>query len=358
MFYFLRNDQPPFYAFSQGSGNYEKPKGFKVVALVPFSSHERTVILDCYLQRNLVHNHGLLDGVVFLPQTQDAASLEWLTSIVEETPAYRISGPVDDLVGDSMDDGAMYIQIDGDVVFLEDNAIPTIVKTKLDHQNSLFVSANVVNEAALVGLHSHPGVTLPYLPELHRVPQTAASHFQTGNDWRASNLPPWDGPADFKVQKSFSPPFEGHRWLPSSDTEANQAPISASVYTKDGPGMSHWTVSAQQHYSFLHHLESGDLRRYKFPMWVDPVGSASPNFMCFWGIDKNDVRTAIQNNSSKGHDLRAMQETNQKTRHVIIDGKGLVSRYSTSSGTGGLDSTDLLQRYQAYAQEMVCLKTS
>lgn len=40
----------PFFAFSYGSGHFPKPHGFKVVALVPFNYHERTAILDCYLQ--------------------------------------------------------------------------------------------------------------------------------------------------------------------------------------------------------------------------------------------------------------------------------------------------------------------
>ena len=40
----------PFFAFSQGSGAFPKPHGFKIVALVPFNYHERTAILDCYLQ--------------------------------------------------------------------------------------------------------------------------------------------------------------------------------------------------------------------------------------------------------------------------------------------------------------------
>jgi hypothetical protein len=40
----------PFFAFSHGSGYFPKPQGFKIVALVPFRYHERTEILDCYLQ--------------------------------------------------------------------------------------------------------------------------------------------------------------------------------------------------------------------------------------------------------------------------------------------------------------------
>lgn len=46
----FRKDVSPFFAFSSGSRHLAKPDGFKVVALVPFNYHERTAILDCYLQ--------------------------------------------------------------------------------------------------------------------------------------------------------------------------------------------------------------------------------------------------------------------------------------------------------------------
>lgn len=45
----------PFFAFSQGSGHFLKPRGFKIVALVPFKYHDRTAILDCYLQVSLIY---------------------------------------------------------------------------------------------------------------------------------------------------------------------------------------------------------------------------------------------------------------------------------------------------------------
>lgn len=40
----------PFFAFSRGSGHFPKPDGFNIVALVPFTDHERTAVLDCYLR--------------------------------------------------------------------------------------------------------------------------------------------------------------------------------------------------------------------------------------------------------------------------------------------------------------------
>lgn len=46
----FNKDISPFFAYSHGSGYFPKPHGFKIVALVPFRFHERTEILDCYLQ--------------------------------------------------------------------------------------------------------------------------------------------------------------------------------------------------------------------------------------------------------------------------------------------------------------------
>lgn len=48
--FFFQQDQTPFSAFSNSTGYFEKPNGIKIVALVPFRQHERTSILDCYLQ--------------------------------------------------------------------------------------------------------------------------------------------------------------------------------------------------------------------------------------------------------------------------------------------------------------------
>lgn len=246
----------------------------------------------------------------------------------------------------------MYIRIDGDTVFLEDHTIPTIVKTKLDHPESLMVSANVANEAALASLHSHPGVALSYLPELHPTRQPLGSKFQLSQDWRDSNLPVWEGPASFQVQNGFKPPFEGHRWLQPVEMGSDRGPIASSMYTDTGPSMKEWTVAAQQHYSFLHHLELDRLSRYKFPIWVDPAEPISDNFGCFWGSDAR----ALQDIFGRTEDdlVKWWVGANGSRPHVSIDGKGLVSHYPADLGPDGLDATDLLDRYRAYAEERVC----
>ncbi|KAL1988513.1 hypothetical protein VTN96DRAFT_8908 [Rasamsonia emersonii] len=187
---------------------------------------------------------------------------------------------------------------------MEDSVIPTVVKTKLDHPDSLMVSANVIHQPVLADFHNRRGIALPYLPELYPVKQPSRNIPWLSHDWRASDLPRWDGPPDFSVQKGFRPPFQGHRWLLASDDEGadNRTYVATTINTANGPGWDSWTVHAQQHYSFLHHLERGDLHRYKFPLWVNPSGKVSHDFVCMWGADMD------------------MIEGSQKM-DIIIDGK-------------------------------------
>ncbi|EAW13332.1 uncharacterized protein ACLA_053780 [Aspergillus clavatus NRRL 1] len=352
----LRGLKAPFYAYSPGTGYFDKPAGIEIVALVPFKHHEQTSILDCYLQRNLVFNHGFLDRVTFVSQTNDTRSLEWLTSTVEDTAAYRISTTQDALDQTHLNKETLFIWLDGDTVFLEDQTIPTIVKTKLDHPNSLAVAANVVNQAALAALHSHSGITLPYLPEIDATSAIAQLSPEETQDWHASKLPRWSGPNDFNIREGFPTPAHKHRWLLSDENQVERTPISASMYTTEGPSFGHWTVKAQQHYSFLHHLELDDIYHYKFPSWSNPAESVSRNLLCFWEADASAVQFHILENDSQ-IPFRSKESTGGHARDIIIDGKGLAAHYSSDGEAEGLESTDILQRYGAYAREMACLDT-
>jgi hypothetical protein len=287
--------------------------------------------------------------VVFLPQTNDTESLEWLRSTAERTSAYFISETTDspfDVVDRVVE--TLFVWIDGNVVFIEDQTIPTMVKTKLDHPNSLIVSANVINQAALERLHSHPSIALPYLPELQ--PAQSIDH----DSWRASALPRWKGSTEFQVPRGFSQPFKNHRWLPSDIEGFDHTPIGMSVYSDDGLNMEDWTVKAQQHYSFLHHLELDELNRYKFPIWTNPTESMSTAFFSFTSADAETAEAFLQRNGSHTKALKVTENEDQRTKDVIIDGKGIAAHYSSEHGSKGLDDTDLLQRYRSFAREMVC----
>jgi hypothetical protein len=60
----------------------------------------------------------------------------------------------------------MYTKVDDDIVFIEDNAVATIVSAKLNNPELYVISANIVNQPPLSWVHHHLGVVKPYLPEL------------------------------------------------------------------------------------------------------------------------------------------------------------------------------------------------
>ncbi|KAH0565268.1 hypothetical protein GP486_001333 [Trichoglossum hirsutum] len=247
-----------------------------------------------YFQRNLVHHGGFLDEVVFLQRTSDQEDIDWLHTTVSKTPGYSIANYTEDRVSnyahswDLCEPGTMYIKIDDDIVFIEDTTIPAIVDTKLKNPNSLLVSANALNQPALAWIHHHLGVVKPYLPELTPIP---GPNPKPKYDWRASDLPDWQGPQSYTVPDDFKPPFPSHRWLPARHlNNTDGTPITTADYTPDGPGWYRWTVAAQQHYSFFEHLEKGELWRYRFTVWDYHYDRLSTTFMCIWGDDVVAIR--------------------------------------------------------------------
>jgi hypothetical protein len=186
----------------------------------------------------------------------------------------------------------MYIKIDDDIVYIEDSTIPAIVRRKLEHPNALLVGANAMNEAVLAWIHQHLGVVRPYLPELKPIPLPNPRPIY---DWRASLLPDWEGPEDFEVPiGSFSPPFHGHRWLPARHlNNTDKTPIVTTEYATATSGWSSWAVGAQEHYSFLEHLERGELWRYQFPMWDYNYMRLSITFIAIWGDDIVPIKKEI-----------------------------------------------------------------
>ncbi|KAL3441920.1 hypothetical protein BJX65DRAFT_242089 [Aspergillus insuetus] len=331
---FVHGRSTLFYAFSQSHKPFSKPKDVEIIALVPFQEAHETEILDCYLQRNLASNGGFLDRAFFIPQTDHMESLEWLITTVEATPYYSISDK-NSPTHERLD--ALYVWIDG-AVYLEEHAIPTMVKTKLDHPDSLIVSANVVNQGPLEKLHSHPLITFPH----HLADQVGYTRniSQTGSAAPQAQ--------DKLFQKTNLFPF-------TNDDEFDTTPIGKSIYSEDGPAFVDWRVKAQQHYSFLYHLKWGNLYPYKFPLWSNPVGSISTKFFCFMGYDATRVESFIRGNGLLDRTTKVFDKGGHRVRdNIIIDGKGVVAHYSSKQGLEGLEATDVLQKYRAYARENVC----
>jgi hypothetical protein len=260
-------------------------------------------------------------------------------------------------------------------VFIEDGAVKSLVETRLNNPEPLLVSANVINHPLLTWVHYHLGALRPYLPELKQSQSPSDSP-----SWRASELPDWDGPKDFKIEPEidFKAPYKGHRWLPVRKERAttDHTPIEMTEYDPGGKTLKKWPVAAQEHYSFLEHLESDPgLKQYRFPLWDVLYARSSINMIAFMGNDILD-NLPIPNDDEWFFttQLSAKLGRRKSTFHTfflisirtsliivilqdnVVDGDAIAVHFSYGPQKAGLESTDLLARYKAYADENVCGK--
>ncbi|OAA34324.1 hypothetical protein NOR_08540 [Metarhizium rileyi] len=329
----------------------------KIIGLVFFGRRATVSILDCYLKRNLATNGGLLDEVIWLQRTSDEEDLTLLDRLLESEPQYSrrtIDGGADahNFANsyDVIDNDYMYIKIDDDVVFIEDNAIRSIVCTKLTRPDIYVVSANVVNQPMISWIHWNLGAVRPYLPEIEReYPAPEAGHQV---DWRASALPSWDGSSDISANFWSSPDRKKHRWLPvrgKSSFVLDKTPIVETQYDAFGTGLQRWEVAAQEHYSFFENLESRELWRYKFNIWDFQRLRMGIQFIAMMGRDINAAKPIDRDDEE--HFSVTMPKRLGKS--AVADGRGVIAHYSFGPQSG-LGTTDILDRYRSYAKENVC----
>lgn len=213
------------------------------------------------------------------------------------------------------------------------------------------VSANVIHQPAVAKFHRRPGVIMPHLFDF-----TPASAAHEHDEWRESTLPHWKNVLTSQWQQWLH--HAGR--LPGASDDKNAYSITTKTKPKTSPFSTSssssssaterytWVSQAQQHNSFLHHLDRGDLQRYKFPLWKNPPEEISGAFVC---AAATDMAALIPATERKSVDSLSIQS--QKA-HTIIDGKGVVSHYDGMTGLDGLDSTGVLERYRRYALENIC----
>ncbi len=106
-------------------GGWQKPGGFKVVAMVFFGRKRYVDILDCYLQQNLASNGGYVDEVWFMVHTEKKEDVDWLHGLVMNNPDYKIVGQENCQSNDgkygclwshATGDNTIYIKLDDDIV--------------------------------------------------------------------------------------------------------------------------------------------------------------------------------------------------------------------------------------------------
>ena len=268
-------------------------------------------ILDCYLKKNLAKNGGYLDEVVFAVNTEREVDVEWLDRHIGDEPQYSIitnPDPLDPMNRyqwiwrQTMDPDTLYVKIDDDIVFIDDDAIPRLTHSLMAHPEAHNMAANIVNSPIAHWLHFHTDAVRPWLPD--PFPPAPPADANNTLDWRPSALPRYPftrsakykfppvpgGGVGFEVGAPGGPPFMHHRWLPMENTPASMAwtPVAAGAeYNPFGRGLWEWTLAAQQHYSFFDHLEEGDLTPYWVGngegLWNFQYGRYNLNFLAIWG---------------------------------------------------------------------------
>ena len=263
-------------------------------------------------------------------------------------------------------------------VFFDDHAVANTVSSRIKHPDSLLVVANLVNSPETGWLHYHFGAIHAYLPET-KPPSDSANEAALGpKAWRASALPIWieegdmlfpvtmdkgDGGEVLKSDDPAAPPFKGHRWLPLPDPEKNiyKTPMLKLEYNPYGPDWKSWALAAQVHSSLLENIEKNQLLLYHYGtsspsssegIWDTGFGRMNINFMAIWGEDVLDNMPFDSDDDE--HELSVGIPV-KLNRPVLVNTHAIAAHFSFRMQYELYD-TDLLGRYRAYANEMICTK--
>lgn len=344
-----------------------KPQDVRIIGLVFFGRRSRVELLRCFLERSLVVRGGWLDEVHWVKNTDNPKDLKYLNEIVASSPSYKTVelGGIG-FVGygeawSKLEPGALYVKIDDDVVWFEDDTIPRIVSMKLEHPEYLLVSANMINSPLMGWVHYHMGAMHPYMPEFDgHAPGIFGSKRSRRVPWSYLSHPEWTGPENYTFDAFQDPPYDGHRWLrlPGAH-DIHRTPIAEIEYATWGTGLKSWAIAAQQHYSFLENLWDGNLDRYMMrekhqgnlneKPWLTTGGRLSINFVTIWADD------VLENLPMDTVDEEWLTVNLPKKLHreVTVNTQALAVHFSFGT-QGKLEQTDLLARYRDFALENVC----
>ncbi|KAI1435078.1 hypothetical protein GGR50DRAFT_659301 [Xylaria sp. CBS 124048] len=394
-------------------GGWVKPKGVAVKAIIFFGRKRTVNVLDCYLQRNLAVNGGFLDEVWFLVHTKIQEDLDYLDGLVKMRDQYKIVNPGECSGFDFacmwnpvVEDDTIFIKIDDDIVFIHPDTIPQLVSTRLAEPHPFAVSANLVNSPMTGYKHYETGAIHPFLPDTGNKPSHDAAELWRPSDLRSlkgAEVPGIDengeivGTAEEIVNRHVfaNPPYDGHPWLLLSDVEEpvlrTPMGINKLLLQTTGGGPSgnafgnawrSWMISAQQQYSLLRNLELNSMWRYHFGTKIEyPQGEkslanpaalkfANPdypgpgaeqlfdtgytrynlNFVAVWG---HDIKSSLPIAADDEEELTATIPKRVK-RPFVIDTRAVVGHLSFFPQHDGIQKTDLLDRWRAFANELIC----
>ncbi|RMZ92163.1 hypothetical protein DV736_g636, partial [Chaetothyriales sp. CBS 134916] len=238
-----------------------------ILALVSFSKQSRAELLDCYLQQNLVRNGGLLDRIIFIPDTEDYEELEWLKRTVSQVDGYHLlsaGDPESDQLFDGMDEKLvpfseasairtslgkswkvahslsramqasgdqrepLWLFIGAETIYMCPEMVASLLETHQTRPEYALVHANMVNQQTLSWIHNKLGAAKPYRPEgntakddlssevspqelnershdeQHVEDVAIARRIGPASAWRASELPLWSFEHSIALESTHS----------------------------------------------------------------------------------------------------------------------------------------------------------
>ncbi|KAI0900174.1 hypothetical protein F4806DRAFT_280708 [Annulohypoxylon nitens] len=386
-------------------GGWKKPVGIKVVALVFFGRKRTVDFLDCYLQQNLAANGGYLDEIRFMVHTNKEEDLEFLRDLVSRreehyhiVEANTCEGSSYGCIWDSVvEDDTIYVKIDDDIIFIHPDAIPQLVHTRIATPHPFAVSANLVNSPLTGYEHFHVGAIHAFRPDPRDKPSHAAAE-----SWRPSEksqFPESSIPQlnisdlksiEFNDEIFPARPYYGHPFLLISDDpfDLMKSPMGLNYLHGGDKGVESmyekawksWAIASQQQYSLLKNLEDNTIAHYffgspqEFPngknasavalkhMTENKGGPGAEqlyntqykrynlNFVALWG---HDIKAALPIAEDDEEDI-TVTIPKRTRRPFVIDTRSVVGHLSFYPQHDGVRETDLLDRWRAFANEMIC----
>ncbi|KAI1288998.1 hypothetical protein F5Y03DRAFT_388912 [Xylaria venustula] len=387
-------------------GGWQKPSGFKIIAMVFFGRKRYVDILDCYLQQNLASHGGYVDEVWFMVHTEREEDITWLDGLIEDTPEYKKVGQENCQSNNNQygclwehatADNTLYIKLDDDIIYIHQDAIPQLVHTRLAVPHAFAVSAHLVN-SPITGMEQfHHNAIYPFVPDPNKKPSRKASE-----TWRMSELPRYPKNKLNKLQQANDEsimfpkvPYRGHPFVLLSEDNFDLLHTSMGRYDQDpgpdfiafSPVWKSWAMAAQQQYSLLYNLEKNQISRYFFGRPAAyPENAKGPdtnttvsapriegqvvlggeqifdtqfrrynlNFCAVWG---SDIKKHLPMNDDD-EDAITKLIPKETGRPFIIDTRAVVGHFSFFTQAEEIRQTDLLDRWRAFANEAVCKRNN
>lgn len=347
-----------------------KPLEQSIVGIVFYGRADRARILNCYLERNLPEHGGWLDEIVFVRNTRNTTDLEFLDTIVARNPRYKIwdletinSTEPNDRFREAwgkLKRDTIYVKIDDDIVWLADDTIPRIVTRKLQQDDYLLVSANMINSPLMSKVHYDLGAYHPYLPA-HDLLGTAMlseleqSMLKGGSPWQYNRYQSWVGPSDYSLDHKHENTDLSQVWLRVEGEDLQRTPVAGIEYNSWGPGWTSWSIAAQSHLSLLenayHHNLSAYYQGLQDEVWFTEPDRLSVNLVAVYS---NDVLDNLPEGTVDDEAWLTQTLPFSLGKRVAVETQALAAHFAFGA-QHQIETTDVLSRYQMYANDIVCV---